>query len=51
MYPFDTNKTDNDIEAPKTEFEDSLMSSEAMQGDEALISKINELNDLRSQKA
>lgn len=50
MYPFDTDKTDNEIETQKNEIEDSLMSSEAIQGDEALISKINELNDLRSQK-
>lgn len=50
MYPFNTEQKDKHIEQPTNELEDSLISSEAIQGDVALISRIKELNDLRAQK-
>ena len=45
MFPFTAAKHTADI-AQNKEFDDTNKSLEAMQGDKALISTVNELNDL-----
>ena len=46
MFPFTAAKQTTDTNQNK-DFDISVKSLEAMQGDQALISTVNELNDLR----
>lgn len=48
MYPFSTKNQETPQDIPENEQDDSIKFAEAMYGDIALISTINELNDLRN---
>jgi len=48
MFNFiSSNQTNDLIAPPKQDNEEEIKSSEAFQGDAAVISKVNELNELR----
>jgi len=48
MFPFITNNPSKDTNTQGNDTDDVISSSEAIQGDEALITTINELNELRN---
>lgn len=48
MYPFQTKHKEENTKPEHIDPDESVNLSEAFQGDEALISMINELNELRS---
>jgi len=50
MYPFSTTNSENKSNPINDDLEETLNSSEAIQGDEAVISAINELNNLRNEE-
>ena len=48
MHPFQASHEEDKTKPQHIELDESTNLSEAFQGDEALIAKINELNKLRS---
>jgi len=48
MVPFSTKPQEPPQDTPENEQDDSITFAEAMHGDIAIISTINELNDLRN---